>query len=182
MQKFSYTDKDVAAWKAQHGDIFSVKVEGKEVILTYPPIPAWAKAFEKAAQGRTAEMSEILVKGGYVAGDKELLDNDALIGSVIDAVEPHFVPAEAEVEEVGNVANITIEGYKAVVNLPGRAQIKKAQALNGKGQLLKTGQNLLEMITVNIDKGISSCSRNMVSLIIAVEGLREAKMNEIKKL
>lgn len=93
----NYTKEQVAEWKAKHGDIFEIKVDGKSCILHKPTRQNLSYA---SVVKDPIKMSETLLKQLWVDGDKEILEQDDLFMAVVNKMEEVIKVKEAEVKKL----------------------------------------------------------------------------------
>lgn len=92
-----YTKEQVAEWKAKHGDIFEITVDGKSCILHKPTRQNLSYA---SVVKDPIKMSETLLKQLWVDGDKEILEQDDLFMAVVNKMEEVIKVKEAEVKKL----------------------------------------------------------------------------------
>ena len=68
-----YTTEDINKWKATHGDLFEISVEGKSCVLHKPTRQDLSYA---SVIKDPIKMSEVMLKQLWVAGDEEIKTND----------------------------------------------------------------------------------------------------------
>jgi len=93
----NYTKEQVAEWKAKHGDIFEITVDGKSCILHKPTRQNLSYA---SVVKDPIKMSETLLKQLWVDGDKEILEQDDLFMAVVNKMEEVIKVKEAEVKKL----------------------------------------------------------------------------------
>ncbi|MBQ0075100.1 MAG: hypothetical protein KBT34_13035 [Prevotella sp.] len=93
----NYTKEQVAEWKAKHGDIFEITVDGKNCILHKPTRQNLSYA---SVVKDPIKMSETLLKQLWVDGDKEILEQDDLFMAVVNKMEEVMKVKEAEVKKL----------------------------------------------------------------------------------
>ena len=92
-----YTDKQIAAWKKKHGDIYEISVEGKSCVLRKPNRKdlSYVSVVKDPIQ-----MSETLMRQLWVDGDREILEDDLLFHAAIPKMEEVTRIKEAEVKKL----------------------------------------------------------------------------------
>ncbi|MBQ7451029.1 MAG: hypothetical protein IKQ47_01490 [Prevotella sp.] len=92
-----YTDKQIAAWKKKHGDIYEISVEGKSCVLRKPNRKdlSYVSVVKDPIQ-----MSETLMRQLWVDGDREILEDDQLFLAAIPKMEEVTRIKEAEVKKL----------------------------------------------------------------------------------
>lgn len=93
----NYTKEQVAEWKAKHGDIFEITVDGKSCILHKPTRQNLSYA---SVVKDPIKMSETLLKQLWVDGDKEIQEQDDLFMAVVNKMEEVIKVKEAEVKKL----------------------------------------------------------------------------------
>ena len=93
----NYTKEQVAEWKAKHGDIFEITVDGKSCILHKPTRQNLSYA---SVVKDPIKMSETLLKQLWVDGDKEILEQDDLFMAVVNKMEEVIKVKEAEIKKL----------------------------------------------------------------------------------
>lgn len=93
----NYTDKQIAAWKKKHGDIYEISVEGKSCVLRKPNRKdlSYVSVVKDPIQ-----MSETLMRQLWVDGDREILEDDQLFLAAIPKMEEVTRIKEAEVKKL----------------------------------------------------------------------------------
>jgi len=91
------TDEEIAALKAKHGELHLIKFEDKAAILKTPSrkIISYASA---AATKDPMAFNETILKSCFVAGDKEVLEDDK-----------YFMGASAQVANLIEIKTATLE-------------------------------------------------------------------------
>ncbi len=74
------TKEQIEAWKAQHGEIFKLDVDGREAYLKKPDRKTLSYG-SIAAQKDPMKFNEILLKNCWLGGDEEIMTNDTLFVS-----------------------------------------------------------------------------------------------------
>jgi len=78
---FTATDKQIEAWKKEHGDVFHITVEDKACYLKKPSRQALGYA-ATAAKDNPMKYTEVLLNDCWLGGDEEIKTNDDLFLSV----------------------------------------------------------------------------------------------------
>ena len=91
------TKEQIQEWKAKHGDVFCIRVEGKSCYLKKPSRKALGYA-SMAGKENPLKFNEILLNDCWIAGDEEIKTNDDLflavsskIGEIIEVKEAELV-------------------------------------------------------------------------------------------
>lgn len=92
-----YTKEQAAEWKKKHGDVFEISVEGKSCILRKPNRKDLS--FVSVIKD-PIRMSESLLKQLWVAGDKEIQENDDLFLAVIPKMEEVIKVKESQIKKL----------------------------------------------------------------------------------
>ena len=80
-QKTELTQKEIDAFKTQYGGVYLIEVDDKKCYLHSPTrqiLDAAAVAGKKAE----SKFNEVIIRGCWLAGNKELLEDDAYFLSV----------------------------------------------------------------------------------------------------
>lgn len=93
----NYTDKQIAAWKKKHGDIYEISVDNKSCVLRKPNRKdlSYVSVVKDPIQ-----MSETLMSQLWVDGDREILEDDQLFLAAIPKMEEVTRIKEAEVKKL----------------------------------------------------------------------------------
>ncbi|HOZ84534.1 MAG TPA: hypothetical protein PK191_03535 [Niabella sp.] len=84
------TPKMIADWKAKHGDVFKISVDGKEAYLKRPDRKTLSYA-SSVVSSNPIKFNEIILNGCWLAGDEEIKTDDALFlsasGKIAELIE-----------------------------------------------------------------------------------------------
>jgi len=89
------TKEQIAEWKAKHGDVFCVKVDGKTCYLKKPGRKALGYA-SMAGKENPMKFNEVLLNECWLAGDEEIKTNDDLFLAISPKMSELIVVKEAE--------------------------------------------------------------------------------------
>lgn len=93
----SVTQEMIEEWKKKHGDVFKITVEDKTCFLKKPE----RKTLGYASSAKDPiKYNEIVLKGCWLAGDKEILTDDDLFFGVTKRLDELFNVKEAELEKL----------------------------------------------------------------------------------
>lgn len=87
------TAKQIADWKAKHGDIFKISVDGKEAYLKKPDRKTLSYA-TSIASNEPLKFNELLLSNCWLGGDEEIKTDDTL-----------FLSASAKLAEIIEIKN-----------------------------------------------------------------------------
>ena len=89
------TKEQIAEWKAKHGDIFCIKVDGKCCYLKKPGRKALGYA-SLAGKENPLRFNEILLNDCWIAGDEAIKTDDTLFLSVTSRISEVIEMKETE--------------------------------------------------------------------------------------
>lgn len=92
-----YSTEDINNWKATHGDLFEISVEGKSCVLHKPTRQDLSYA---SVIKDPIKMSEVMLKQLWVAGDEEIKTNDELFMAVVAKMDEVLKVKEAEIKKL----------------------------------------------------------------------------------
>lgn len=92
-----YSTEDINKWKAAHGDLFEISVEGKSCVLHKPTRQDLSYA---SVIKDPIKMSEVMLKQLWVAGDEEIKTNDELFMAVVAKMDEVLKVKEAEIKKL----------------------------------------------------------------------------------
>ena len=93
----NYSKEDINKWKAVHGDLFEISVEGKSCVLHKPTRQDLSYA---SVIKDPIKMSEVMLKQLWVAGDEEFKTNDELFMAVVAKMDEVLKVKEAEIKKL----------------------------------------------------------------------------------
>ena len=89
--------KKIDEWKAKHGDLYQISVEGKSCLLRRPT----RKDISYASVVRDPmQLSETMLKQLWLDGDREILEQDDLFLAVVAKMEEVMKVKEAEIKKI----------------------------------------------------------------------------------
>ena len=92
-----FKKEQIEAWKAKHGDLYQISVDGKSCLLRRPT----RKDISYASVGRDPmQLSETMLKQLWLDGDKEILEQDDLFLAVVAKMEEVMKIKEAEIKKI----------------------------------------------------------------------------------
>ena len=92
-----YNKEQIKEWKATHGDLFEISVEGESCILHKPTRQDLSYA---SVIKDPIKMSEVMLKQLWVAGDEEIKTNDELFMAVVAKMDEVLKVKEAEIKKL----------------------------------------------------------------------------------
>jgi len=93
------TPEQINEWKAKHGDIFKITIEGKSCFLKRPSRKVLGYASQVGAKDPIA-FNEMILKDCWLKGDNELMTNDALFLGVSAKLAEIIEVKEADLEKL----------------------------------------------------------------------------------
>lgn len=75
------TKEQIQQWKAKHGEVFEVEVDGKHAFLKKPDRKVLSYAMTQA-QTNPLGFAEVILNNCWLAGDEEIKTDDSLFLSV----------------------------------------------------------------------------------------------------
>lgn len=87
--------KQIDAWKAEHGDIFKITVDDKVCYLKQPGRKVLSFASTAGAKD-PMQFNEVILRECWLAGDEEIKTNDGLFLSVSAKLDQLIQVKEAE--------------------------------------------------------------------------------------
>ena len=92
-----FKKEQIEAWKAKHGDLYQISVDGKSCLLRKPT----RKDISYASVVRDPmQLSETMLKQLWLDGDKEILEQDDLFLAVVAKMEEVMKIKEAEIKKI----------------------------------------------------------------------------------
>lgn len=93
----NYTEEQLKEWKAQHGDLFEISVDGKNCILHKPTRKDLSYA---SVVKDPIKLTETLLNQLWVAGDEEIKTDDELFMAVSNRMDEVLKVKEAEIKKL----------------------------------------------------------------------------------
>ena len=93
----NYTEEQLKEWKAQHGDLFEISVDGKSCILHKPTRKDLSYA---SVVKDPIKLTETLLNQLWVAGDEEIKTDDELFMAVSNRMDEVLKGKEAEIKKL----------------------------------------------------------------------------------
>lgn len=93
----NYTEEQLKEWKAQHGDLFEISVDGKSCILHKPTRKDLSYA---SVVKDPIKLTETLLNQLWVAGDEEIKTDDELFMAVSNRMDEVLRVKEAEIKKL----------------------------------------------------------------------------------
>lgn len=92
-----FKKEQIEAWKAKHGELYQISVDGKSCLLRRPT----RKDISYASVVRDPmQLSETMLKQLWLDGDKEILEQDDLFLAVVAKMEEVMKIKEAEIKKI----------------------------------------------------------------------------------
>ena len=92
-----YTKQQIEEWKAKHGELFEITVEGKSCILHRPTRRDLSYV---SVLKDPIKMSETMLNQLWVVGDEEIKTDDALFLAAIQKMQEVLEVKEAEIKKL----------------------------------------------------------------------------------
>ena len=92
-----YTKQQIEEWKAKHGELFEITVEGKSCILHRPTRRDLSYV---SVVKDPIKMSEAVLNQLWVAGDEEIKTDDSLFLAAIQKMQDVLEVKEAEIKKL----------------------------------------------------------------------------------
>jgi hypothetical protein len=93
------SQEQIQEWKAKHGDIFKITVDGKEAFLKKPSRKTLGYA-SVAGKTNPLKFNEVLLNDCWLGGDEVIKTNDELFLSVSGKLADLLEVKEAELEKL----------------------------------------------------------------------------------
>ena len=92
-----YTKQQIEEWKAKHGELFEITVEGKSCVLHRPTRRDLSYV---SVVKDPVKMSEVMLNQLWVAGDEEIKTQDDLFLAAIQKMQEVLEVKEAEIKKL----------------------------------------------------------------------------------
>lgn len=92
-----YTKQQIEEWKAKHGELFEITVEGKSCILHRPTRRDLSYV---SVLKDPIKMSETMLNQLWVVGDEEIKTDDSLFLAAIQKMQDVLEVKEAEIKKL----------------------------------------------------------------------------------
>lgn len=92
-----YTKQQIEEWKAKHGELFEITVEGKSCILHCPTRRDLSYV---SVLKDPIKMSETMLNQLWVVGDEEIKTDDSLFLAAIQKMQDVLEVKEAEIKKL----------------------------------------------------------------------------------
>ena len=92
-----YTKQQIEEWKAKHGELFEITVEGKGCILHRPTRQDLSYV---SVLKDPIKISETMLNQLWVAGDEEIKTDDSLFLAAIQKMQDVLEVKEAEIKKL----------------------------------------------------------------------------------
>lgn len=94
-----FTDKEIEALKAKHGDVYAVRVGGKSCLLRRPKRAELSYAMQ-ASKTNPLKFNEHILTACWLAGDDEIKSDDTLFLGVSGVLDQLVQVSEAALEKL----------------------------------------------------------------------------------
>jgi len=88
----------IAAWKKEHGAVFSISIEDKTCYVRKPTRQILSAAFTQ--QGDPIKMGEFLLNNCWLGGDEEIREDDAMFLAAVAKLNTLVEIKEAELKKL----------------------------------------------------------------------------------
>lgn len=92
-----YTKQQIEEWKAKHGELFEITVDGKSCILHRPTRQNLSYV---SVVKDPIKMSEAMLNQLWVAGDEDIKTDDSLFLAAIQKMQDVLEVKEAEIKKL----------------------------------------------------------------------------------
>ena len=92
-----YTKQQIEEWKAKHGELFEITVEGKSCVLHRPTRQNLSYA---SVLTDPVKMTEVMLNQLWVAGDEEIKTRDDLFLAASQKMQEVLEVKEAEIKKL----------------------------------------------------------------------------------
>ena len=92
-----YTKQQIEEWKAKHGELFEITVEGKSCVL---PRPTRQNLSYVSVLTDPVKMTEVMLNQLWVAGDEEIKTRDDLFLAASQKMQEVLEVKEAEIKKL----------------------------------------------------------------------------------
>lgn len=99
MKNTGITQKQINEWKAKYGEVFKLKIEGKECYLKTPDRKTLGYASSIASKD-PLKFNEILLNNCWLEGDEEIKTKDSLFLAASSKIAEIIEVKEAELEKL----------------------------------------------------------------------------------
>lgn len=98
-KSFNATPEQIEAWKAQHGEIFQLSVDGHVAYLKKPSRKVMSLAL---STGKTdpIKFGEIILKNTWIDGDQAIQDDDRLFFGAMQQLDQMLEVADSELKKL----------------------------------------------------------------------------------
>ena len=96
---YTATKEQIAKWKAEHGEIFRITVEGKACYLKKPSRKALGYA-SVAGKDNPLKFNEVMLNDCWLAGDEEIKTDDGLFLSISPKLSELIEVKQSELEKL----------------------------------------------------------------------------------
>lgn len=177
------TEEQIQQWKAKHGTIFELQADGAAAYVFDPAsnLIKW-KAAVAARRKSLGHLVDCILNNCWLGGDERFKNDESLKLGIEDQIDELIDIPEYETEELSNGNTvIKVGGVECEVRKAARMDIRYAEDRNKDNKPLDTQIFLLERIAVsNLDE-IRANTKVYLSMLLAVQEIRDAKHIALKK-
>lgn len=175
--------KQIEAWKAEHGAIFMLQVENKELYLRAPKMVDYKRAFAKLTEGEIA-FAEELLNILFIGGDEIVKTDDAYFLPIKDQLVKLADYEDPIIEKGRPNSTIIVGDVSCKVRVITREDLRIAEAKNPNNKPFVTQEKLFEMIEVEADEAFNDKNKAEIRMPLykAIEQLQKQKVGFLKKL
>ena len=177
--------KQIDAWKEQHGVIYELPVEDKTAYLREPKMNDFKRAMTALTKDGDVAFGEEMLNVLFIGGDIEVKNDDTYFLPALKQLVDFFNYDDAEITSLENrKSKITIGSESCIVRVIGREDIATAERKNPAGKPFVTQEQLFEMICLEKTAGFDDKQNAAMRfpLYQAIEKLQNLKIARLKKL
>lgn len=179
------TDKQIAAWKQEHGGVYAFPCEDKVGYLREPNMNDFKRAMVAMQKDGQVGFGETMLKALWLDGDKEIIENDTYFIPAKKSMADFFEYDDAVIEDLGDgKSSIEVDGKKCTVRIITREDLRIAEQKNPAQKPFVTQEKLFERIVLDQDDIFTDRKNASVRfpLYQAIEKLQNTKVFRLKKL
>lgn len=180
---YQATPEQIQEWKEKYHAVYELEAEGKRCYV-FSPMQKLniTKQFMTALLTGSFQCIDCLFNNCWIAGDEEMKTDDGIKMSLVDKVRDFVEYPDHTVEFLDQQAVITIEDRTFRVRLATRHDIAWAEDRNRAGKPLDTQIYLLDRIAIDNVAEWRQDNRLFVSLLTAMDKVKERTYVAVKKL
>lgn len=176
--------KQIQELKDKYGTIFILPVDDKTAYLKAPKMSDFKRAFTALQNEGEMSFAENLLSALFVAGDKEIIENDDYLFPARKELKSFFVYDDAELIEDSINTIIIIGEEKCTVRKITRADLKMSEKKNPTNKPFVTQEKLFELVCVEKTEGFNDKENADIRMPLyqALEQMQNKKTGSIKKI